>query len=163
MGCGKSAVGGALAAILGAPFIDLDEVVSQRLDASIAEIFARHGEAAFRQEETEVVRWTTGLEHPVVATGGGTFCSPLNRSLIHETGGASVFLDVPWTEVLRRLPGKNLDRPKFADSEQARKLYEERMPSYRLARIVLPLDGDESPAEVARRVLAALPEGLCAT
>lgn len=163
MGCGKTAAGSALAAILGVQFIDLDAVISTRLEATVAEIFAARGEAVFRREETEVLRWATGLDRPVVATGGGTFCSPVNRDLIHASGGLSVFLDIPWEVVLRRLPGKNGDRPLFADAGRARRLFDERLPAYRSARIVLHLTGDEAPVEVARQVVAALPEGVCAT
>ena len=153
MGCGKSAVGRSLAAALGVPCVDLDSVISSVMGATIAEIFARHGEAAFREEESRQLRKAGQLERVVVSTGGGTFCSPHNRKIIEELGGVTVFLDVEWKALLARLPGKNLDRPKFGSPEQARRLMERRRPAYELAAIHLILTGNEEPGEVARRIL----------
>ena len=54
MGCGKSSTGRELARILGAGFVDLDELVVRREGRSIPEIFAG-GEAAFRKAEAEAL------------------------------------------------------------------------------------------------------------
>ncbi|HEY5168914.1 MAG TPA: shikimate kinase, partial [Thermoleophilia bacterium] len=47
MGAGKSAVGRELAAALGIPFVDTDELIVSRA-GPIAAIFAERGEAGFR-------------------------------------------------------------------------------------------------------------------
>ncbi len=153
MGCGKSAVGRVLAGTLGVPFVDLDAVITEVMGATIAEVFSRHGEAFFRKEETRQLAKVSGLPRVVVATGGGTFCSSRNREIIEGACGVTVFLDVEWSALLARLPGKNLDRPKFRSPEEARLLMERRRPSYEMAAIHLRLTGEESPEEVARRVL----------
>ena len=51
MGSGKSTVGPLLARRLGWRFLDADEVIVAETGISIAEFFARHGEAAFRDRE----------------------------------------------------------------------------------------------------------------
>ena len=56
MGCGKTTVGRALADELGWTFADLDEEIEAREKTTIAEIFDTHGEAAFREIETEVLK-----------------------------------------------------------------------------------------------------------
>jgi len=48
MGVGKSSIGRRLGARLGIPFIDADAEIEKAAGMSIADIFARHGEAAFR-------------------------------------------------------------------------------------------------------------------
>ena len=48
MGAGKSSIGAVLADRLGFRFVDLDDEISRRFGASIPEIFAGRGEAAFR-------------------------------------------------------------------------------------------------------------------
>jgi shikimate kinase len=163
MGSGKSSVGRELARKLGLAFIDLDAVIAEDAGLTIPEIFARDGETVFRLAEREALRWTTGLGPTVVATGGGAFCSPDNRRLIHGSGALSVFLDPPWEVILRRLPGTNDDRPLFESPQSARRLFEEREPDYRKASLTLSVGGDESPAAVATRITEALSEVACAT
>ncbi len=161
MGSGKTTVGRTLASALGIRFVDLDEWIVRSLGASIAEVFARRGEVVFRDEEQRQLELTTRLDRAVVATGGGTYCFEANRELIRRSGGVSVFLELPWGVLLARLPGKNADRPKFGDPETARRLYEERLPAYRQADVVLRLAGDERPADVARKVLERVGEAAC--
>jgi len=153
MGCGKSSAGRILAGTLGAPFVDLDAVITRIMGSSVAEIFSRHGEVAFRLEETRQLATTASMPRVVVATGGGTFASSRNRAIIEEAGGVTVFLDVEWKALMARLPGKNLDRPKFRSPAEARRLMERRRPFYEMATIRLQLTGEEGPEEVARRVL----------
>ena len=163
MGAGKSSVGVALAARFGYRFIDLDERLSERFEASILEIFTVHGEEVFRAAETDELDHCADEQGVVVATGGGTFCIGANRKIISGSKGVSVYLDLPWEELERRLAVDNSGRPKYDDAEQARGLYEERQPEYRRADVVIALKGSEHPDEVAAQVVEALQgEALCA-
>jgi shikimate kinase len=163
MGAGKSSVGEALAARLGYRFIDLDVEISARLGAAIPEIFDHHGEAAFRAVEREELARCAELTDVVVATGGGAFCSQANRNIIHGRGCVSVFLELPWEELEKRLASDHRERPKYDDAEQARRLYDERLPDYRRAMATVLLGGLESADEVAERVVAKLGEVSCVT
>jgi len=158
MGAGKSAVGAALAVRLGHRFIDLDERLRERFEASILEVFAVHGEDVFRAAETEELSRVACEQDVVVATGGGTFCIGANREIISESKGVSVYLDLPWDELGRRLAADNSGRPKYDHAEQARNLFEERQPDYRRANVVIALEGSENPDQVADQVLEALRE-----
>ena len=158
MGAGKSLVGAALAARRGHRFIDLDERLRERFEASIPEIFAVHGEGVFRAAETDELARCADEQGVVVATGGGTFCIGANREIISGSKGVSVYLDLPWEELDRRLAVDNSGRPKYDDREQARSLYEERQPEYRRADVVIALKGSENPDEVADKILEALRE-----
>lgn len=62
MGAGKSAVGRELAATLGLPFVDTDDLIAARA-GPIDEIFRTRGESAFRALEAELV--TTALADAV--------------------------------------------------------------------------------------------------
>jgi shikimate kinase len=162
MGAGKTAVGAALAQLLGSPFVDLDERLRRRFGADIGEIFARHGEAAFRAAESEELAAAAGRDGAVVATGGGAFCRDENRRLIEAAGGVSVFLHLPWEVLRARLGNDHAGRPKYGDEASARRLWEERLPLYRRATVTVELAGDERPEEAAQRVAAALEEAPCA-
>lgn len=162
MGCGKTTTGQALARRLGWSFVDLDRRVEEAFGLSVREIFARHGEAAFRAEESRQLSEAAKQAHLVVATGGGTFVLEGNRALIQKTG-VSVFLDVPWGEILRRLPDKWEERPLFRTPQQALELYRARLPYYRLADFtVRPLFGEDAEA-LAGRIALLLRGGTCAT
>src|SRR5438067_12051390 len=51
MGVGKSSIGRRLGYRLGVPFVDADTEIEQAAGMSIADIFTRQGEAAFRSGE----------------------------------------------------------------------------------------------------------------
>ena len=51
MGTGKSVVGRELARLLRRPFVDLDLSIERAAGSSVASLFARRGEAAFRKLE----------------------------------------------------------------------------------------------------------------
>jgi shikimate kinase len=163
MGAGKSSVGRILATRLGRPFYDLDERLSRGFQLTIAEFFSQHGEKAFREAERRELADLASLGGIVVATGGGAFCSDGNRALIEASGGLSVLLDLPWRVLAARLDGDNVRRPLYDNAEQARQLFERRLPSYRKASVIVPLDGDESASEAADKVAAALQETPCVT
>ena len=162
MGAGKSSVGRALARQLGALFFDLDARVEAVFSASVAAIFAQYGEAVFRAAESRQLARCGGFPRVVVATGGGTFVSEANRALIRHLG-VSVHLDVPWGEVLRRLPGKRTERPLFANPEQAHRLYVERLPAYRQADLSVRPARCETPELLAARIALQLQELTCGT
>ena len=56
MGAGKSAVGRELSRRIGWPRHDTDEMIREQFGISIPDIFTRHGEAAFREAETALLK-----------------------------------------------------------------------------------------------------------
>jgi shikimate kinase len=158
MGSGKTSVGRLLSARRRVPFVDLDQAFETMAGQTVREVFRVHGEPWFRERETELLRGTATLPAAVVAAGGGTFTFPANREFI-ATAGISVFLDVPFAVIERRLAGKAADRPLFRSVTEAFALYESRLPSYRMADLVVKVGETENAGAVAFRV----DEALCAT
>lgn len=78
MGVGKSSVGRLVAAELQFEFVDTDEVIESRTGVKIPDIFAQHGEAAFRKFESDLVAEMTGWSGRVISTGGGLVVNPAN-------------------------------------------------------------------------------------
>ena len=108
MGSGKSTVGRILAMRLRWPFKDTDALIEEAEGLSIREIFARKGEAYFRDVERRVVLSTPEEGERVMAVGGGGFNEetiPLLNRL-----GPTVHLDLTFEEVLRRI-GRDRRRP----------------------------------------------------
>lgn len=157
MGAGKTSVGMELARRLGYPFLDVDQRVEAALGMTVAEVFRSRGENVFRAEEVRQLECCARYPDAVVATGGGLFTFPHNQERVRLLG-VSVFLDVPWSLIESRLPGKRDERPLFEEPRQARELFERRLPWYRGADLAVQPQPGEDPPAVAGRI-ALLLEG----
>lgn len=155
MGAGKTCVGVELARRLGYPFLDVDQRVEATLGMTVAAAFRRLGEAAFRAEESRQLECCARFPDAVVATGGGLFTFVHNRERVRGLG-VSVFLDVPWSVIATRLPGKREERPLFHDPQQAWELFERRLPWYREADLAVRPEAGEDPPAVAGRIALML-------
>src|SRR3954469_17499355 len=124
MGAGKTTLAQALGRRLGGRAEDVDALIEARERRSVADIFAREGEPYFRAMERQVIFSLLPLRHAVVATGGGTFVDPDNRAAINADG-VSVWLDLPFDELLARIPPDGR-RPLAADLTQMTRLYDAR-------------------------------------
>ncbi len=152
-GAGKSVVGRELAGQLGVAFVDLDDEIGREEGRSVADIFARDGEAAFRALEAAALVRASAEDPAVVACGGGVVLEPANRITLRNTG-TCVFLDVPIEQLRERVhPGP--DRPLIHAPGDLERLIEIREPLYRefAAHVV---DAGGSPPEVARAIVEEL-------
>jgi shikimate kinase len=160
MGSGKSTVGRALAAALGWRFVDLDEEVERSEGMSIAEIFEKRGEPAFREIEARVLRdQVRAIESGrpnVVALGGGAFVQEENFAVI-SNNGVTVWLDCPFETVERRLAGFS-HRPLARDPQKLRTLFKERTRGYSHAEYRVHIQGDD-PNEAVKEIMAMLALG----
>ena len=133
MAAGKTTVARALAKRLDWRAIDIDEIVEQRERLPVADIFGKHGESYFRIAERDALTQQLGVPHVVVATGGGTFIDPQNRTMINADG-LSVWLDIPLERALARVPADGR-RPLASDREGFERLYHLRRAAYQQAHI----------------------------
>ena len=156
MGAGKSSVGRRLAARLGLPFTDADQEIEAAAGMTVSEIFARHGEPAFRDGERRVIARLLGDSVHVLATGGGAFINAETRARIRESA-ISVWLKAPVELLLQRV-GRRDTRPLLRQGdpkEILEKLLAERAPVY--AEADLTVDSEDGPHNAAvERILAAL-------
>ena len=158
MGSGKSAVGAALADRLGVPFRDTDEAIEAASRMSIPEIFARDGEAFFRDREAEVLRRLLDAGPAIVSTGGGVFLRPDNRAAI-AARGVAVWLqadgDLLWSRVRHRIASRPL-----LDTDDPRgtldALLAARAPHYAHAALAVPAAPSYAVSDMVDRVAEAL-------
>jgi len=151
MGAGKSAVGPRLARRLGRRFRDNDAEIEREAGASISEIFASEGEAAFRDRERRAIEDLLG-SHQVVALGGGAIAQPGAADRLARAGTV-VYLKAAPKTLLERL-GDCSSRPllsEVAPEERLAKLevlLAERERAYASAAIGVDTDGQAIDAVV---------------
>jgi shikimate kinase len=156
MGAGKSSVGRRLATRLGLPFVDADSEIEQAANASITDIFDRHGEEYFRDGERRVIRRLLDGEPKVLATGGGAFIQSETRDAI-KAKGISIWLQADRDLILSRVKRRN-NRPLLRNgepSEVIERLISEREPIYAQADIHVR-SRDVAHDDVVGDILAAL-------
>jgi len=156
MGAGKSSIGRRLAQALALPFTDADSEIEAAAGASVEEIFARDGEAAFRHGERRVLARLLDNPTQVLATGGGAFMDPETRALIRARA-ISVWLRADLDLLVSRVSRRN-NRPLLKNGDPRTvlaRLIEERYPIY--AEADLTVDSLDGPPEATLdKVLAAL-------
>ena len=129
MGCGKTKVARELASKLNAVMVDLDDVITNRVGRSPAQLIDEDGEHAFRAIESDTLRHVLKIgEARVIALGGGAWIQETNRQLIGEYGCLSMWLDAPFEMCWDRIAASQEDRPLGRTREQAWALYEQRRP-----------------------------------
>lgn len=157
MGAGKTAVGKALAARLGVPFLDSDAEIVKAANMSIDEIFTRDGEPFFRRKESQVIDRLLDEERGILSTGGGAYLSGENRRVIAQKGVA-VWLDADlellWNRVRHKdsRPLLRTPDPKATLSE----IFDTRGPIYALADLPVKADAHFSIDVMAAKVVDAL-------
>ena len=85
-GCGKSTVGARLAALSGRELVDTDERIAAEAGTDIPTLFARYGEADFRERERRAVAEAGKRTGIVLVTGGGAVKTPANRDALRQNG-----------------------------------------------------------------------------
>jgi shikimate kinase len=156
MGSGKSTLGPLLAARLGWNFIDVDDVIEGEAGTTIAEIFAHHGEAAFRERERETIARLAQADSLVLALGGGAIEHQATRTLLLTAPGTLlVHLEVELATTLKRCQGTEQTRPILADQANLAARYQRRLPLYRMAHVSIPVDA-LFPEQAVEQILSAL-------
>jgi shikimate kinase len=153
MGAGKTSLGKRLSKFYDLPFIDSDAEIEKAAGCSIAEIFARFGEAYFRDGERRVIERILTSEPCVMATGGGSFMDDRVRALVKEHA-LSIWLRADLETLVKRTSKRRDERPllKAGDPREILgNLIEQRYPVYAEADIVVDV-GDEPPEKTSERV-----------
>lgn len=152
-GCGKSSLGEAVARAMGRPFVDLDAEIAARAGMPVPEIFARFGEARFREMEAEALAEVCREGGRVIATGGGSILREENVRAMRQNGRVCFI-----RRALDALPREG--RPlSSASGDAVARLWAERRERY-FAAADFSIDNDSTISGAAGRIQEGFYEAL---
>ena len=153
MGTGKTSAGRLVAEQLHFEFLDTDEIIQTKTGRTIADIFTRNGEPAFRALERDVVSELASRTKTVISTGGGLPANPENLTSL-KTHALVVCLWASPERIWERVRNQS-HRPLLHDPDpqkKIRELLEARAPFYRQADVLINTDL-RSAREVAQQIV----------
>jgi len=134
MGSGKSTIGRLVAARLGWPFVDVDDVIEASTGSTVSQLWEQGGEDAYRPLERAVVVDVLGaFRRSVLATPGGVVLDRTASDAVEAPDVVAVYLRAePSTLAERIARDSGHDRPLVGDRpcEVMRAMFEARDDSY---------------------------------
>ena len=158
MGSGKTSVGELVSRQLGSyTFLDTDATLEAATKRTVADIFEKDGEAAFRELEGSIMEQVAAYVRLVVATGGGVVTRQQNWASLRQ--GIVVWLDPDVETLTARLSSGDEagKRPLLQEADVGATLsatLEKRREFYEQCDVRVSIQGEENASDTAARVVA---------
>ncbi len=143
MGVGKGTTARAFSNKYNVYNIDTDDLIESKENREVKKIFAKQGEAYFREQEQATADWIEKCVQGTFISCGGGFYKVNNLKKL----GTVVLLDASFEWIHNRLKtaknaqSKLAKRPLFSQEKEAKKLYIEREKAYRkLADVIVDVE-----------------------
>lgn len=153
-GSGKTTIGRQLARLWKQRFVDVDQMIEQRIGCSIKAFFAQYGEEAFRDIESAVLLQLLQESEPaVISTGGGVVLRAENRAAL-KASSTVFYLQCPPEDIARRLR-HDMTRPLMQGDDPLRRLkalLQVRGPLYQEAAHYVIDAARQSPVQLSRKI-----------
>lgn len=97
MGAGKTTISDYLSTMFAMNIVEMDQVIAEREEMSIPDIFATYGEEYFRERETELLVEMQSQKNTVVSCGGGVAMRERNVAEMKKNGKVVLLTASPET------------------------------------------------------------------
>ena len=147
MGSGKTRVGKQLSKDLGLSFVDLERLITRKMNMSAREIFQRFGEPYYRALETVALKQLIqDNERRVISLGAGLPLQEQNEKYLKELGTLAT--------LKKRLEGSSKDPMLDGDDrdEKIKKLLKQRDPVYQKFADVTVVTGEKPFEELIKEI-----------
>ncbi len=142
---GKTTIGRKLAQISNRTFIDTDELFEKRYEMSPSSYIRSHGEDAFRDLESKIVKDVSNLKMHIISCGGGVICRNDNFYALRQNSEV-IYIKRPVQELI-------CDERPISEKFGIENLYEQRKDLYtKFATIELDVQAD---SELSAKLIAA--------
>lgn len=156
MGTGKTTVGNELARLKDMDFLDMDLELEKKENKTINQIFKEHGEAYFREKESDLLKEISCLENTIISTGGGIIENERSAKVLKNMKTV-IWLDGNVNTIVNNLENEIDKRPKLKDINDLKNYIQEllnhRYEKYRKCSDIKINIDDKNIAQVVREIL----------
>ena len=159
MASGKTEISKAIAELSKYTLVDTDDMIADKMQMTINEIFDEYGEEYFRKVEREIIREVSGLRDVVISTGGGVVLCKENITALRKTG--IIFnLSPDFSVIADRLNEARKTRPllKQDSIENIEKRFNDRKPFYADCDYTIDVINGRTPRSYAMEILKIMEE-----
>ena len=149
MGSGKSTI----SSLLDENYIDMDALITERIGMSIADFFAKEGEAKFREIESQVLAELADSDQ-VISTGGGVVINPINREILAKNP-ETIYLKSDFETLYDRIEHDTENvRPLFVNNgkEAFKEIFDGRQEMYEAAANRIIDVAGKTPEEIVEEI-----------
>lgn len=159
MGSGKSTISDYLSTVFDMKLVEMDQVIAEREEMSIPDIFATYGEEYFRNLETNLLRELQTGQNCIISCGGGVALRSENVVEMKKNGRVVLLTASPET-IYERVKDSN-DRPILDGNKNVEfiaDLMEKRREKYEAAADVVVQTDDKTILQICEELISKLME-----
>ena len=159
MGAGKSTVSDYLSTMFAMRIVEMDQVIADREEMSIPDIFATYGEEYFREQETKLLIELQDKKNTIISCGGGAALRAENVAEMKKNGRVVLLTASPET-VYERVKDSD-DRPVLKENnnvEYIADLMENRREKYEAAADIVIQTDNKTVLQVCEELITKLME-----
>ena len=159
MGAGKTTISDYLSTMFDMDIVEMDQVIAEREEMSISDIFAIYGEEYFRDLETNLLIEMQSHKNAVISCGGGAALRERNVAEMKKNGRVVLLTASPET-IYERVKDSN-DRPILNGNKNVpfiTDMMEKRREKYEAAADVVIQTDNKSILEISEELISKLTE-----